>query len=158
MPLVMFYHLMRGTVEDTAAVLLPRALARGWRAMLRGTDEGRLDRLDLRLWTVPEDGFLPHGREGGPRDADQPVLLGTGAAVNGAQALLLVDGAVASLDEARAMERVWLLFEAADPAAVEAARGEWRRLTGAGIAAQYWDDESGRWQMKTETRPEGGSA
>jgi DNA polymerase-3 subunit chi len=81
------------------------------------------------------------------------VLIGTGAAVNGAQALMLVDGAVASVNEAMAMERVWLLFEGADPAAVEGARGEWRRLTDAGIPAQYWSDDGGRWAMKTEKRP-----
>jgi DNA polymerase III subunit chi len=60
---------------------------------------------------------------------------------------------VASLEEARGMERVWLLFEGADEGAVAAARDEWRRLTGAGIAAQYWSDEGDRWQMKTEKRP-----
>lgn len=153
MGLVLFYHLTRGTVEETAATLLPKALAQGWRVMLRGTDPGRLDRLDAALWLGPEEGFLPHGRAGGPQDADQPVLLGTGAPVNGARALMLVDGAVASADEAQAMERVWLLFEGADEGAVAAARDEWRRLTGAGLHAQYWSDEGGRWQMKTEKRP-----
>jgi DNA polymerase-3 subunit chi len=145
---VLFYHLTRGTVEATVGGLLPRALAQGWRVMLRGTDAGRLDRLDAWLWAEPPEGFLPHGRAGGPHDADQPVLIGTGAAVNGARALLLVDGAVASVEEAAAMERVWLVFEGADTAAVEAARAEWRRLTAAGLAAQYWSDEGGRWQMK----------
>jgi DNA polymerase III subunit chi len=140
-------------VEETAATLLPRALAQGWRVMLRGTEHGRLDRLDAQLWLGAEESFLPHGREGGPQDTDQPVLLGTGAAVNGARALMLVDGAVAGLEEARAMERVWLLFEGADEGAVAAARDEWRRLTGAGLHAQYWSDETGRWQMKTEKQP-----
>ncbi len=153
MALVLFYHLMRGTVEETAATLLPRALAQGWRVMLRGTDNARLDRLDAALWLGPEEGFLPHGREGGPQDSDQPVLLGTGAPVNGAHALMLVDGAVATLEEAGGMERVWLLFEGADEGALAAARDEWRRLTGAGIHAQYWSDEGGRWQMKTEKKP-----
>ena len=151
--MVLFYHLMQGTVEATVATLLTRAQAQGWRVLLRGTDMRRLDRLDTRLWTDPPDGFVPHGMAGGTQDADQPVLIGTGAAVNGAQALLLVDGALASVEEAAAMQRVWLLFEGTDAAAVEAARGEWRRLTGAGVAAQYWSDAGGRWQMKTEKRP-----
>jgi DNA polymerase-3 subunit chi len=153
MAMVLFYHLTRGTVEDTVTNLLARAHGQGWRVMLRGPDAARLDRLDQWLWLYPPEGFLPHGRAGGAHDADQPVLIGTGAAVNGARALMLVDGAVASVDEAMAMERVWLLFEGADPAAVEAARGEWRRLTEAGIPAQYWSDDGGRWQMKTEKRP-----
>lgn len=151
--MAMFYHLVKGSVEDTLPTLLTRALGQGWRVMLRGTDQARLDRLDARLWTDPPDGFVPHGQAGGAHDADQPVLIGTGAAVNGARALILVDGAVASVEEALAMERVSLLFEGADPEAVEAARGEWRRLTAAGIAAQYWSDEGGRWQMKAEKMP-----
>lgn len=150
--MVLFYHLTRSTVEDTVAILLGRAMAAGWRVMLRGTDPARLDALDARLWLGEEGSFLPHGREGGPHDADQPVLLGRGAAVNGARAVMLVDGALATTDEARALERVWLLFDGADTAALGAARGEWKRLTDAGVAAQYWSEDSGRWQMKTERK------
>lgn len=152
---VLFYHLTQSGVEDTARLLLTRALGQGWRVFLRGTDRGRLQALDDALWLRPEDGFLPHGPEGGPHDAEQPVLLGLGPAVNGARAILLVDGAVASATEARAAERVWLLFDGGDPAAVEAARAEWRRLTAEGLGAQYWAEEGGRWQLKTE-RPAGG--
>ncbi len=151
--MVLFYHLTQRTVEDTVTALVTRSLAQGWRVMLRGTKQALLDRLDARLWTDPPDGFVPHGQAGGPHDADQPVLIGSGAAVNGARALMLLDGAVATVEEVRAMERVSLLFEGADLAAVEAARAEWRRLTGAGIAAQYWTDEGGRWQMKAEKTP-----
>ncbi len=149
MALALFYHLRRATVEETVAPLLNRALAQGWRVMLRGTAPERLEALDARLWVEPADGFLPHGLEGGPHDAAQPVLIGQGAAVNGARGLMLIDGAVAGTDEAQAMERLWILFDGADPAAVEAARGQWRRLTAGGIAAQYWSDEGGRWQMKS---------
>jgi DNA polymerase-3 subunit chi len=146
----MFYHLTRSTVEDTLRMLLVRALGQGWRVMLRGTDADRLDWLDQKLWLGADDDFLPHGREGGPHDAAQPVLLGLGPAANGANAVVLVDGALATLDEARAMDRVWLLFDGADAAAVAAARGEWKRLTEAGVPAQYWSEDSGRWTMKTE--------
>lgn len=131
------------------ASLLPRALAAGWRVMLRSPDAARLDRIDGKLWCEPEDGFLPHGREGGPEDADQPVLLGIGAAVNGARAVALFDGAE-PLPGEEAMERIWVLFDGADAAAVVAARGLWTRLTGIGMAAQYWSEETGRWVMKAE--------
>lgn len=151
--MVLFYHLMRGTVEDTVTSLLSRAHGQGWPVMLRGTDAARLRRLDEWLWLHPEGGFLPHGPEGGPHDADQPVLIGRGAAVNGARALMLVDGALASEDELRAMERVWLIFEGVEDAAVAAARDEWRRVTAAGVHAQYWTDDGDRWTMKTERKP-----
>ncbi|MCU0815929.1 MAG: DNA polymerase III subunit chi [Cypionkella sp.] len=147
---VMFYHLTRSGVEETLRLLLDRALAQGWRIMIRSPVAERLDRLDARLWQEPEEGFLPHGREGGAEDAVQPVLLGMGAAVNGAQGLMLLDGAEVSEAEARAMERVWIIFDGADGAQLSAARGLWKRLVEAGLHAQYWSEESGRWQMMQE--------
>lgn len=150
MAMAMFYHLTRSGSEATLLTLLPRALAAGWRVMIRGQDRAGLERLDAALWLNPEDGFLPHGLEGGPHDADQPVLLGQGGAVNGAQALALIDGAEATVDEARAMERVWTLFDGSDPVALAQARGLWTRLTQAGVPAQYWSEESGRWEKKAE--------
>ena len=32
------------------------------------------------------------------------------------------------------------------------ARALWTRLSGAGLTLQYWSEETGRWQMKTERR------
>lgn len=148
----MFYHLMRSDAETVLDMLLPRALAAGWPVMVRGTDDSALDRLDSRLWLQPEDSFLPHGREGGVEDARQPVLIGRGAAVNAARAVALIDGAE-PLPGEEAMERLWVLFDGHDPAALAAARGLWTRLTAAGMAAQYWSEESGRWQMKAEKKP-----
>ncbi|WP_097030371.1 DNA polymerase III subunit chi [Cereibacter ovatus] len=148
---VMFYHLTRSRAEETARLLLSRALAREWRVMLRGTDRLRLEALDLALWREPEDGFLPHGLEGGPHDAVQPVLLGLGAIGNAAQALMLIDGAAVSPEEARPLERVWVLFDGLDEVQLQRARGQWKELTGAGLAAQYWSEDSGRWEMKAET-------
>ena len=102
-----FYHLTRSGLDDTLTMILTRALAQGWRVMLRGTDATALDRLDEKLWLGAADGFLPHGRQGGPSDAEQPVLLGAGAIGNAAQGLVLIDGAVASAAEISALERVW---------------------------------------------------
>ena len=31
------------------------------------------------------------------------------------------------------------------------ARGQWKALTGAGCAAEYWSEESGRWEKKAES-------
>jgi DNA polymerase III subunit chi len=144
-----FYHLTQSTVAQTAAVILPRALAAEWRVMLRGTDAEALEALDLALWQG-EDSFLPHGMAGGPADGEQPVLLGTGAIGNAARALMLVDGAETSPEEAEGLERVWVLFDGYDEAALQGARGLWTKLTSAGLAAQYWSEESGRWEKKTE--------
>lgn len=150
MSVAMFYHMTRSTALATMQSILPRALSAGWKVMLRGTDAAALDALDLALWDGAEDGFLPHGRQGGPHDADQPVLLGQGAIGNGAQGLMLIDRADTTPEEAMALERVWVLFDAADDVALAKARALWTGLTGAGMAAQYWSEESGRWEKKTE--------
>lgn len=150
MGMVMFYHLTRSSPQDTLSGLLPRALAQGWRVMVRGGDRAALERLDTRLWLDEGHPFLPHGMEGGPHDADQPVLLGLGAIANRAQGLFLIDGAETSVEEARGLDRVWLLFDGADGAQLAAARARWKGLTEAGLSAQYWSEESGRWEKKAE--------
>jgi DNA polymerase III subunit chi len=144
----MFYHLTRSPADAVVAMLLPRYLEQGWRVMVRSPDAGLLDRLDARLWAEPEDGFLPHGRDGAGREADQPVLLGPGPAGNGARALVLLPGAPLDPAEAGGMERVAVVFDGADAEETEAARVHWKTATAAGLPAQYWSEESGRWEKK----------
>lgn len=141
-----FYHLTRHPLEVTLRSLLEKSLQAGWRVAVRGQDKARMAWLDDRLWLG--EGFLPHGLAGGPRDADQPVLLTTGADV--ADCLMVIDGAEATAEECGTAERVCVLFDGNDDSAVEAARAQWKALTGAGVAAQYWSEESGRWEKKAE--------
>ncbi|NPD15847.1 DNA polymerase III subunit chi [Xinfangfangia sp. D13-10-4-6] len=151
---VKFYHLTGRSLVEAARPILTQALAQGWRVMMRSPSRPLLQELDLQLWQ-PSVSFLPHGLEGGAHDSTQPVLLGAGAAVNGAKAVMLLPGAVIDPDEAARMERVWLLFEDADDQQMKAARQEWRAVVAAGLVAEYWSDETGRWVMKTST---GGAA
>lgn len=146
-----FYHLTRAPVEVTLPMLLGKATGAGWRVAVRGRDPARMSWLDEKLWLGADDGFLPHGLEGQPHEADQPVLLTTGAEMpNGATCLMSVDGADVAPDEVTSLERVCVLFDGNDPAAVDVARGQWKALTGAGCSAQYWSEESGRWEKKAE--------
>ncbi len=151
MGIVNFYHLTRFTMDEVVDMLVPRALDQGWRVMIRSPDRGALERQDARLWLGPEEQFLPHGLEGGQHDADQPVLLGQGPALNAARAVLLLGAQAVDLAEAQAIERVWLVFDGGDEAAVTTARGQWKAVTTAGLAAQYWNDGSGRWEKKAES-------
>lgn len=147
-----FYHMTHTPLEATLPVLLAKSLDAGWRVAVRGGDPARLDWLDQKLWLGPEEQFLPHGRAGGPHDADQPVLLTEGGpAANRANCLVSVDGAEVAPEEVAAMERVMILFDGNDPAAVEHARNQWRSLTAGGAKAKYWSQESGRWEMKAES-------
>ena len=146
-----FYHLTQRPLEATLPLLLEKSLAAGWRVAVRGTDPGRLDWLDQRLWMGPEDGFLPHGQAGGKHDALQPVLLTVQEGLpNDPACLMAVDGAQVAPEEVNRLERVCILFDGHDGMALDAARGQWRALTGAGCKAQYWSEESGRWEKKAE--------
>ncbi|QUS36885.1 DNA polymerase III subunit chi [Falsirhodobacter algicola] len=145
----MFYHLTQSRLEDTAFTLLKRALGAGWRVMVRG-DEAVLSVLDDALWTLDEESFLPHGRDGGGHDDLQPVLLGTGAIGNDANCLMVVGTAGFDPAEAAPLDRLWVLFDGLDNAALAQARDQWRGVVAAGVTAQYWSEESGRWEMKAE--------
>ncbi|PIL12377.1 hypothetical protein P775_28140 [Puniceibacterium antarcticum] len=146
-----FYHLTHRPLEVALPQLLERALANGWRVAVRGRNPGQMSWLDEQLWLRPDDGFLPHGLAGGAQDAAQPVLLTTTSEVpNAAVCLMTVDGAEVSAGEVQAMERTCVLFDGNDPAAVQAARVQWKALTDAGCSAQYWSEESGRWEKKAE--------
>lgn len=149
---VWFYHLTRSPVESVLPMLLEKALAAGWRIVVRGTDPARVAWLDERLWLDPEEGFLPHGLAGGAHDAAQPVLLTVGPDLpNAAACLMVLDGAEVAAEEVKRLERVCVLFDGGEEAALARARAQWRALTGAGCKARYWSEESGRWQMKAES-------
>ena len=64
---------------------------------------------------------------------------------------MALDGAVITPEEAAGLERVCLLFEGANEAAVAAARDQWRTLTEAGVPAVYWSEETGAWTKKAES-------
>ncbi|WP_116087331.1 DNA polymerase III subunit chi [Tropicimonas sp. IMCC34011] len=149
----LFYHLTQQPLEVALPRLLERSLQRQWKVAVRGRDPARMAALDKRLWTDSDDSFLPHGLAGGEHDADQPILLMTeaGPAPNGATVLMAVDGAPVETEEIAAMERVCILFDGHDEAAVIHARGQWKALTGAGAKAEYWSEESGRWEKKAES-------
>lgn len=132
--------------------MLERTLQRGGCAVVRGGHRERLDFLNGLLWGGGE-AFLPHGIEGDPDPDRHPVWLTTGSDMpNGAQTLFAIDGASVPADEAASIQITALLFDGHDPAAVAAARDDWRRLTEAGLKAVYWaQDANGRWVKKHET-------
>jgi DNA polymerase-3 subunit chi len=149
---VFFYHLTSSPLEVALPPLLEKSRGAGWRVLVRMTSPERLDWLDQRLWLTTEDGFLAHGMAGGPHDADQPILLTMAQDnANSADCIMAVDGAELSEAEAKAAQRACVLFDGNDPAAVDAARSQWKRLTAAGCPAQYWAQQDGRWVKKSET-------
>lgn len=146
---VWFYHLTESALEAALPPLLGKCAQRGWRVLLWGGEMARLDHLDRALWTYDDASFLAHGLAGGENDSSQPVLLtGDGANGNGAQVLVMIDRAEATPEVIAGYERAIMMFDGADSEAVDAARGYWKQITGAGIPAQYWAQEGGSWVKK----------
>ena len=146
-----FYHLTSASVEQTLPMLLTKSRSAGWVVEVRGRDRPAMERLDQALWGGPAEVFLPHGLAGGEHDAQQPILLtiGTGAA-NAPTCLMSVHCSDISADEVQAAERTCVLFDGHDGDALAHARVQWKTLTDAGCSAQYWSQDSGRWEKKAE--------
>ena len=148
---VYFYHLTQKPLEATLPLLLGKALGAGWRCLVVGAEQARLNSLDTGLWKGKNSDFLAHGLAGGPHDAEQPILLATQHDTsNGAACVMCIDGADITAEQVQTYQRSCILFDGNDPQAVQAARLQWKTLTDAGCAAQYWSEESGNWQMKAK--------
>jgi DNA polymerase-3 subunit chi len=151
MALALFYHLTRSPVEQTAPLILDRALGQNLRVQIRSSSPERIAWLDQKLWIDGEASFLPHGVKGGPHDDLQPVLLCADTSVPPeGTCLMAIDGAEVRPEDCDGRDRVWILFDGNDPASLDTARRQWKTLTDAGVPAQYWSEEGGRWQKKTE--------
>ena len=152
---IRFYHLTETPLERALPMMLERTLERGQRAIVRGVHAERLRFMDGLLWTADDTSFLPHGIDSDPDPDQHPVWLTTATDnPNAANVLFLVDGADAPTDEMAALETTAILFDGHDPAAVEAARGQWRTVTTGGLAAVYWAQDGGRWVKKHEAKPD----
>ena len=146
---ILFYHLQSQKLEGVLTPLLEKSLERGWKVIVQGGSQERIEALDAHLWTYRDDGFLPHGtwREGDA--AAQPVLLTVNDDnPNAASVRFLIDGAPVPTDAA-AYARIVLLFNGEDEDAVAAARSAWADAKAKGYDATYWQpDEQGRWAKK----------
>jgi DNA polymerase-3 subunit chi len=146
---MLFYHLQGQKLEGVLPGMLEKSLERGWKVIVQGASEERIEALDAHLWTYRDDGFLPHGTWREPDAAAQPVLLTlTDNNPNGATVRFLIDGAPVPAD-AVSYQRIVLLFDGEDEDAVVAARSHWSDAKAKGFVATYWQpDGQGRWAKK----------
>jgi DNA polymerase III subunit chi len=146
---ILFYQLKGQTPEQVLPALLQKSLERGWRVVIQGSSEERLDALDAHLWTWRDESFLPHGTWREADAAQQPILLTPYEDnPNGAGVRFLIEGA-AMPEEPAAYQRVVLLFDGEDIDAVEAARARWTKLKSAGFEVTFWQaDDKGGWRRQ----------
>ena len=134
---VWFYHLERSALDQVLPDLLDKTLKKGWRAVVRAREAGRLDHLDGWLWSFRDESFLPHGLAREPFAEHQPVLLTTEMDTpNAAQALFLVDGAEPG--DLTGHARCIVLFDGRDDAALALARARWKTFKAEGRPISYW--------------------
>ncbi len=146
---VLFYHLQGQKLEGVLPSLLEKSLERGWKVVVQGSSEERIEALDAHLWTYRDDGFLPHGTWREQDAAQQPILLTlTDSNPNEANVRFLIEGAPPPAD-AESYARIVLMFDGEDEEAVAAARAHWTEAKSKGFEATYWQpDEQGRWVKK----------
>lgn len=145
----LFYHLDGQPLERVLPVLLQKSVERGWKVVVEAGTPERLAALDSHLWTYDDAAFLPHGTAADGHAELQPVYLAAGPETpNGANVRFLVDRATPPEDAER-YERLVLVFDGNDEAALAEARSAWKSLKGRGIDVTYWQqDGDGRWQRK----------
>ncbi len=152
---VYFYHLTRSPLEAALPELLEICQKRDLKVVVNCGVAERVAFLDQILWTYKEDSFLAHGLDSQPQAAAQPCLLSTtNTLANGADILMLVDGAQADETALQQFSRTCILFDGNDPAALDAARKDWKRVVAAKIPAKYWSQESGSWKQAAASAPE----
>lgn len=146
---VLFYHLQGRKLEGVLPSLLERSLERGWRVVVQGGSEERIEALDAHLWTYRDDSFLPHGTWRELDAVQQPVLLTINEGnPNAATVRFLIDGAGMPA-EAESYQRLVLIFDGEDEEAVALARRHWSDAKERGFDATYWQtDDAGRWVKK----------
>jgi DNA polymerase III subunit chi len=146
---ILFYHLQGQKLEGVLPALLEKSIERGWKVIVQGASEERIEALDAHLWTYRDDGFLPHGTWREPEAANQPVLLTVNDGnPNAASVRFLIDGAPVPADP-QVYQRIVLLFDGEDEDAVAAARAHWTDAKAKGFEATYWQpDGEGRWAKR----------
>jgi DNA polymerase-3 subunit chi len=146
---ILFYHLQGQKLESVLTPLLEKSLERGWKAIVHGTSEERIEALDAHLWTYRDDGFLPHGTWREPDAALQPVLLTLNDGnPNAANVRFLIEGAGVPPD-AENYARIVLVFDGDDEDALAGARAHWTDAKAKGFEATYWQpNEQGRWAKR----------
>ncbi len=145
---VFFYHLTQSPLDVTLRMLIGKARSAGWRCYIKVPHEDALRQLDVALWKGEPTAFSAHNIVS--EDGNSSILLGLENDQQGYECLFSAMGAEFPIDAIKVADRVCVLFDGHDQGAVEAARNQWKTMTGAGVSAQYWAQDDGRWVKKAE--------
>ena len=145
-----FYHLQKTPLEQVLPKLCEKAYATGKRIkILVGNDE-RVEFLNSLLWTYSEESFLPHGSKKDGFASEQPIFLSsTEDNENNAELLILVDGAMPSIDILKTYERVLNIFDGNDNISLNNSRDYWKMIKSTDGELHYWQQkDNGSFEQK----------
>ena len=113
---------------------------------MKCSNERDAELVDAALWKAPDDGFLPHGREGNEWEADQPILIVTGAgATNRPSAMVLLENFDVPSEFVSGLARTSVLFDGRDASQLDSARKLASQMAGWGVEVVCWIDREGKW-------------
>ena len=145
---VLFYHLERSNLMQVLPNLLEKSLQRGWRVIVQTQNRKQVEGLNAALWTMSDDGFLPHGSSDDGFPDQQPVYLTDNSDnPNSAAIRFFVEGAQPG--DLEGYERIVYLFDGHNNEHVANARKQWKRFADEGANATYWaQNDRGGWEKK----------
>ena len=158
---IAFYHLTASDAADALPQLINKTLAAGKKALV-SSSQSHIATLSTALWshghTAPAQGrpsyggqgsWLPHGIAGKDEDdaALCPIWFSGEFQDNpiAAEFSFYLDGMTPQ--NAGGFDRIFILFNGLDDAAVTTARTQWKSLREEGHDLSYWtQDDSGAWK------------
>jgi DNA polymerase III subunit chi len=152
-----FYHLLTTSLEQALPKLLERVAGLGLRSVVVLGSPDRIASVSTALWTADPASFLAHGsaRDSPERAARQPIWLTDRLEnPNGAQVLILADGATAPIPAlgAGAGDDAYVrrldIFDGNDEAAVIAARERYKTAKDAGFPLKYFRQTAAGWETR----------
>lgn len=145
-----FYHLQKTSLEQVLPKLCEKAYSTGKRIKILVGNEERVEFINSLLWTYNEESFLPHGSKKDGFAEDQPIFISSSEDnENNALLLILVDGAMVSLDILKDYERVLNIFDGNDEVALNNARDYWKMIKSSDGELHYWQQkDNGSFEQK----------
>lgn len=145
-----FYHLQRSPLEQVLPKLCEKAYLTGKRIKIQLGTEERVSFVNSLLWTYNEESFLPHGSKKDGFSEEQPIFISADENnPNGAVLLVLVDGAMPSLEILQQYERVLNIFDGTNETSLNAARNYWKQIRELNGDLHYWQqNERGVFEQK----------
>ena len=136
-----FYHLKTKMMEQVLPVLAEKSLAEG-KVLMRVSDSDAADYFDKFLWSCSDEGWLPHGLDGGLDAELQPFLITASEEnLNGADILFVLSGVPLDLEQIIRkgdFKRVLIIFSDNDIVAKNAARALWTTAANGNCEHYYW--------------------